>query len=204
LTQAELGRRCGLSVAMVNNYMKELCKAGLLVYHRKSSKSVSYHLTDEGHREVADVEAKLLQELVESFENGKERFRERILSQSSGLLRRVVLFGSGDLAQLVFLALESTNVSVVGICDDDPGQIGRDWCGRKVLDPSHIPYMDPDAIIIASAEREEAHYQALLHLRDVGIGLIKVNGANDIAAEPQAVKNPGGEPACLEPVDVTG
>jgi len=204
LTQAELARRCGLSVAMVNNYMKEICKAGLLQYHRRSTKSVSYHLTADGHREVSEVEAKLLQEVVETFENGKERFRERILSQSRGLLRRVVLYGSGDFAQLVFLALESTNVSVIGICDDDPAQIGKDWCGRKVLDPSHIPYMDPDAVIIASADCEDAAYRDLLHLREVGIRLIKMNGGNgETQAEHELDRHTDEEPAYLEPVNVT-
>jgi predicted transcriptional regulator len=203
LTQAELARRCDLSVAMVNNYMKELCKAALLEYHRKSTKNVSYHLTEEGHRSLSRVETALLQEIGDSFESGKERFRERILSQSRRTLRRVVLFGSGHIAQLVFLALESTNISVIGICDDDPSQIGRDCCGRKVLDPSHIPFMDPDAVIIASVDREEEIYQALEHLRDFRIDLIKMNGGTaEIRAELESAGSPADEAAYLEPVDV--
>jgi FlaA1/EpsC-like NDP-sugar epimerase len=120
------------------------------------------------------------------------------------VLRRVVLYGSGDFAQLVFLALESTNISVVGICDDDPAQIGRDWCGRKVLDPSHIPYMDPDAVIIASMDREDALYRDLRHLGDVGIRLIRMNGKNDLPLEPAPDGDIPDEQAYLEPVDVTG
>jgi predicted transcriptional regulator len=36
VTQAELAARCALSVAMVNNYMKELCRSGLMEYHRRT------------------------------------------------------------------------------------------------------------------------------------------------------------------------
>jgi predicted transcriptional regulator len=202
LTQAELGRRCDLSVAMVNNYMKELCRSGLLQYNRKSSKSVSYHLTEKGRRLVSNVEAELLQIVVDTFESGKERFRERILSQSPGVLRRVVLFGSGDLAQLVYLALESTNITVIGICNDDSTQIGRDCCGRKVLDPSHIPYMDPDAVIIACADRENEIHQELSHLIEFKIPLIRMNiGTGETQEECELDRSNGSGLAYLEPLD---
>jgi predicted transcriptional regulator len=50
VTQAELAKLCSLSVAMVNNYMKELCGSGLLEYRRKTAKSITYHLTPAGAR----------------------------------------------------------------------------------------------------------------------------------------------------------
>jgi predicted transcriptional regulator len=76
ITQAELARKCGLSVAMVNNYMKELCACGFLEYHRKSSKSVSYHLTPAGKESIDATRQDLLREVTSLFEDAKARFRE--------------------------------------------------------------------------------------------------------------------------------
>ena len=37
----------------------------------------------------------------------------------------------------------------------NPERIGRDWCGREVLNPSQIRYMAPDAVIIVDPERAD-------------------------------------------------
>ena len=101
ITQAELASRCSLSVAMVNNYMKELCKAGWMEYHRRTIKSVTYHLTPMGLKHLEGLQAELINEMVDMFEAAKAQIRIRILSQSPVELQRVVLFGCGPLARAV-------------------------------------------------------------------------------------------------------
>jgi DNA-binding MarR family transcriptional regulator len=176
LTQAELARRCELSVAMVNNYMKELSSLGWLQYRRKSSKSVSYHLTEAGRQQIEAVEADLVQEMANRFATSKARIRERILSQVPRSLQRVVLVGIGDLAEIVFHALESVQIGVVAVCDYDTANIGRDWCGRKTLDPSQILYLKPDAVIIADTSRSGEILASLKPLLDYGIQVISLGG----------------------------
>lgn len=176
LTQAELARRCGLSVAMVNNYMKELSGLGWLQYRRRSSKSVSYHVTPAGRQQIEAVETDLVHEMAERFAAGKARIRERIFSQSEGMLQRVVLVGSGDLAEMAFHALESAQIAVVGVCDLEPARIGKDWCGRKILDCSQIPYLKPDAVVIADSRFSAEQAGQLKQLFDYGIRVIFLGG----------------------------
>jgi len=164
LTQAELARRCGLSVAMVNNYMKELSGLGWLQYRRRSSKSVSYHVTPAGRQQIEAVEADLVHEMVERFAAGKARIRERIFSQSEGILQRVVLVGSGDLAEMAFHALESAQIAVVGVCDLEPARIGKDW------------YLKPDAVVIADSRFSAEQAGRLKQLFDYGIRVIFLGG----------------------------
>jgi predicted transcriptional regulator len=178
ITQAELAQRCDLSVAMVNNYMKELCNSGLLEYRRKSSKSISYHLTDGGREAAEAIQRELLQELVRLYAAAKERVRKLILSPTDGKLHRIVLYGTGDLAELVFHALESADVSMVGVCDDDPAVIGHEWCGREVLNPSQIRFVAPDSVVVATFERAEEICISLRPLQDRGIRLIRLDRLN--------------------------
>jgi predicted transcriptional regulator len=177
LTQAELARRCDLSVAMVNNYMKELCNDGLLEYHRKSCKSVSYHLTLAGEERIEIIRCDLIREMAQLVEGGKKVLWDRILKLAPESLCRVILFGRGNLAELVFHALESAGVQVVGVCDDDPSQIGKEWCGREILNPTQIRYMAPDAVIIAAMVRANEIHSSLRYLEDRGIRLISLVGA---------------------------
>jgi len=175
ITQAELASRCFLSVAMVNNYMKELCECGYLEYRRKTIKSVTYHLTPSGTQHLETLQAKLIEEMVAMFVAAKEQIRARIMSRAHTGLQRVVLYGSGHLAQLAFHALELAGVCVLGVCDDNPAMIGRDFCGREVVSPSQIRFIAPDAVIIADSLRTDEIYRNLSSLSNRGIKIIDFN-----------------------------
>jgi predicted transcriptional regulator len=176
ITQAELAGHCSLSVAMVNNYMKELCAGSMLEYHRKTTKSVTYHLTPFGARYLESLQLELIKEMVDMFVAAKEHIRARIVSQAKKTLQRVVLYGSGHLAQLAFHALELAGAKILGVCDDNPAMIGSDFCGREVLSPAQIRFIAPDAVVIADALRMQEICHSLSSLSDKGITLIRLDG----------------------------
>ncbi len=175
ITQTALARRCGLSVAMVNNYMKELCDGGLLEYRRQTAKTISYHVTPEGGQTAEAIQNELLLERIESFAETRDWVREIIVSQARRELHRAVLYGSGRLAEISFHALESARISVVGVCTTDPDGIGREWCGREMLNPAQIRYLAPDAVVIALEEGADPVWRALAYLAKYGIDLIRTD-----------------------------
>jgi predicted transcriptional regulator len=187
ITQAELANRCFLSVAMVNNYMKELCGLGLLEYHRKTTKSVTYHLTPLGIQTLEALQGTLIEEMVAMFVAAKDQIRNRIANQAKADLQRVILFGSGHLAQLAFHALELASTNIVGVCDDNPERIGSDFCGREVLSPSQIRFLAPDAVVVADSKRTDEICRKLEFVTDRGISLIRLDGL------PDRSRNAGGD-----------
>jgi predicted transcriptional regulator len=193
ITQAELASRCFLSVAMVNNYMKDLCSTGLLEYHRRTIKSVTYHLTESGARHLEALQGKLIDEMVAMFVAAKEQVRNRIVSQSKSPLHRVVLFGSGHLAQIAFHALELAGTNILGVCDDNTEKIGRDFCGREVLNPTQIRFLAPDAVVVADSVRTEEICRNLEFIIDRGIELIRLDGLPDRAKNIEA-RDPAAPP----------
>ncbi len=182
ITQAELARRCALSVAMVNNYMKELGDRGFLEYRRKNSKTISYFVTAAGKEAVDATRTELLQELIKLLADAKDQVKEIILSQTRRELRRVVLYGSGILAEIAFHALESANVSVIGVCSDNPAEVGQEWCGRERISPSQIRYLAPDAVVIALLQRSDDVYLRLTHLHQYEIEIIRLDCRTECAA----------------------
>jgi predicted transcriptional regulator len=179
ITQAELAGHCSLSVAMVNNYMKELCSDNLLEYHRKTIKSVTYHLTPSGTRYLESLQLELIKQRVDMFVEAKEQIRARIVSQAHSSLQRVVLYGSGHLAQIAFHALELVGTSILGVCDDNPATIGTDFCGREILSPNQIRFIAPDAVVVADALRTQEICQSLGSLAKKGMTIIRLDGYNE-------------------------
>jgi hypothetical protein len=161
---------------MVNNYMKELCAAGLLEYRRKNSKSVSYHVVPAGREYAAKIELDLMREIVELFAESKARVRDVILGGAGGAIHRVVLFGSGHEAELAFHALEGAGIQVIGVCDGDASHIGREWCGRELINPAQIRYVRPDAVVIASFQNCAEICRSLDFLQGSDIRLIRLGG----------------------------
>jgi predicted transcriptional regulator len=86
ITQDELASHCSLSVAMVNKYMKELCRAGYMEYHRKKIKNVTYHLTPLGGKQLEVLWAEVINEMVEMLEAKKERIWDRIFLSPDGVI----------------------------------------------------------------------------------------------------------------------
>ncbi len=176
VTQAELAKLCSLSVAMVNNYMKRLCRSGLLEYRRRSIKSVTYHLTPSGRLHIRTLQAQQISEMVTMFVAAKEQMKDRILSQVQGGLKRVVVFGSGSLAQLAFHALELSGANVIGVCSDDPAVIGSDFCGHEVMNPAQIRPLAPDVVLVADLRRTDEIFQ---NLESSGTELIRLDGFSE-------------------------
>ena len=172
VTQAGLAKRCSLSVAMVNNYMKGLCHSGMLEYKRKSVKSVTYHLTASGVRYLEILQTELIGEMADMFAGAKEHTKRQILNQANSKLQRVVLYGSGHLAQIAFHALASAGISIQGVCDDNPERTGSDFCGREVVNSSQIRFLVPDAVIITESINSDEIFQKFSALSQRGIELI--------------------------------
>jgi DNA-binding MarR family transcriptional regulator len=193
-TQAELAGCCSLSVAMVNNYMKELCETGFLEYRRKTIKSVTYYLTPAGKQCLETLQSELIKEMVEMFVEAKEQIRARILSQAHFSLQRVVIFGCGHLAQLVFHAFETTGVRILGVCDDNIETIGSNLCGREVLSPSQIRFLAPEAVIVADIERTEEICRSLDSLLRRGITIFRLDGKEEF----KSLENPKTIPDRME------
>lgn len=195
ITQAELAACCSLSVAMVNNYMKELCRTGLMEYHRRTIKSVTYHLTPAGSAQLEVLHRELMREMLEMFVASKERVLARIMSEAPAGLRRVILFGSGHMAQLVLHALELASVNILAVCDDDLDLIGSDFCGREVMSFSQVRFLSPDAAIVARVPRTEEVYRGLASLADRDIKVIRLDGpALPTSAEHTEVTTPAVSP----------
>jgi predicted transcriptional regulator len=195
VTQAELAHLCSLSVAMVNNYMKQLCCAGWIEYHRKSSKSMSYHLTPAGTSYLDSLQLDLIREMSSMFEMAKQHVRARIMSCAHCSLQRVILYGTNNLAQLAFHALQLAGVSIVGVCDENPLLNDRDFCGREVISPSQIRFIAPDAVVVAEAQKTDEICRKLAPLCELGIEIIRLDGKPE--TEPANTLSPNSTAAEL-------
>lgn len=187
VTQAELAGRCALSVAMVNNYMKDLCRQKLLRYHRKSIKNVSYHLTSSGTRHLERLKKERIGEMALLFAEAKSHILEQVMNCPGRPPQRVALYGSGNLAQLVILALEPSGPDVLCVCDDVANGEAMPFYGGSIEHPPQLRLLSPDAVIVTDEPKTKESAEILESLERIGVRLIRFdNGSPPLPELPGA------------------
>lgn len=155
LSQQELGRRSGLSGAMVNQYLRELAGQGLVRFVPANGKSFRYLLTDQGEDARRRMFATYSSELVRLYSSLKQSIQEKLQYLQAKGLRKVVLFGASETCEVALSALRQSSFEVVALVDNDPEKFGTVFHGQVVTSPRILEDLPCQAVIITSFGRQD-------------------------------------------------
>ncbi len=161
ISQKLLGKKTCLSSSMVNNYIKELTKDGLLTVSGTSNRSMAYHLTPKGKECLSQNFLSFSAEIVQFYASVRKEI-VKILSESyQEGIRTIVLYGASDTAEIVYSAIQKTELVVTGVVDNDSKKTGKMFFGSMIQSPSRINEIRPDALIVTSFARQNEIIDAL-------------------------------------------
>lgn len=156
INQSSLGRRVGLSGAMVNSYIKQFTKDGLLTLKPLNGKSYAYELTPEGEEMRQNMLGEYSAEIVRIYSSLKGKIREKLKNLEDNGDKRVVLFGASETCEAVFSSLQETDLRILAVADNDPGKQGRIFRGFAVSPPHILKHIEFDAAIITTFAHQKA------------------------------------------------
>jgi DNA-binding MarR family transcriptional regulator len=155
VTQKQLGRETCLSSAMVNNYIKALSKEGLLTVSGKSNRAMTYYLTSAGREYVSENFLLFSSEIVQFYASVRREIVELLTECYASGIRTIVLYGASDTAEVVYSAVQKTELVVTGVVDNDPAKQGTMFFGSVIQSPSRINEIRPDALVVTSFARQK-------------------------------------------------
>ncbi len=154
VTQRGLSRRLGVALGLTNLYIKRLGKKGLIKVVNLKANRLRYELTPSG---IAQKTAMALQYVQDSYVFYREA-RKSLTKMFDGMktagARSVVLYGSGDLAEIALLSLQEAQLDVAGVVS--ARHVGQSLCGRAVRPPASLSSTTYDRIVVVERERDEA------------------------------------------------
>ncbi len=153
VSQKLLGVKNCLSSSMVNNYIKELSKDGLLTVLGDSNRSMTYHLTKKGKEYVSRNFLAFSAEIVQFYASVRREIVTMLSESYQEGIRTVVLYGASDTAEIVYSAIQKTELVVTGVVDNDSDKTGKLFFGSVIQTPARINEIRPDALIITSFAR---------------------------------------------------
>ncbi|MBU1862876.1 MAG: winged helix-turn-helix transcriptional regulator [Candidatus Omnitrophica bacterium] len=174
VTQGILARKAGIVPAMVNNYIKSFVKEGHITVDGNKTRNMTYSLTVEGERKKFNLLISYVKETVSLYKNAKEGIKARLYEFKAEGIKRVVLYGAADTAELTYSAAEEIGLKVMGIVDSDIKKQGKEFLGKKIANPQMIHEIIPDAVVIASFGCQNQIYEEIKILEHAGIKVRKL------------------------------
>lgn len=168
VTQRSLSRNLGVALGLTNLYVKRLAKKGWIKIVNVKANRLRYELTPSG---VAQKTAMALQYVQDSYVFYREA-RKSLTKTFDGMkaagARSVVLYGTGDLAEIAMLSLQEAQLDVSGVVSSH--QAGQSLCGKRVYAPESLGSMSYDRIVVVDRDRD----QAMKVLEQAGVDTAKV------------------------------
>jgi DNA-binding MarR family transcriptional regulator len=158
VTQRSLATKLGVALGLTNLYVKRLARKGYVKVTTIPSHRIRYLLTPQGFAEKSRLTYHYMQYSLSHYRDMRARLRETLSLAAENGVKRVVIFGTGEFAEMAYLSLREMNMTLVGFVDD--GQ--RDsFLSYPVSRLEALTGWEFDAVLLADLERSLKHRELL-------------------------------------------
>jgi len=121
ITQRTLASRLGIALGLTNLYLKRLIRKGYVKCVTVAPNRLVYLVTPQG----LAIKARLTYEFMKyslDFYRDVRRHLGHSLSAGVNGRKRIAVYGTGDVAELVFLLVKDMGLDLVAVFDEQPGR----------------------------------------------------------------------------------
>ena len=166
LSQRALSRRLGAALGLTNLLLKRLATKGYIKTVTFASKPAArkrlrYLLTAKGVAEKTRLTYEHVGYALSLYGRTRQRLRERLTLLPQHGLRRIVLYGAGEAAELAYLTLREFGIEPTGVFTEADGVT---FLGQPTRPVTALPGSVYDAVVVATFERPEPHVAELVRI----------------------------------------
>ncbi|TKB33163.1 MAG: hypothetical protein E8D51_08080 [Nitrospira sp.] len=172
ISQQELGRQIGVSSAMAHNYVQALVDHGYVMTSGETNRSMRYLVTATGRIRLATLMREYASEIARMYSIAKTEVEKRLHQLWKEGIQAVVVFGAAETGELIYSAVKSTPMRIVGWVDNDVAKHQQRFGDLTVCPPDTIESCRPDAVLIASSGQTDDIHRQLRHLSKKGIAVV--------------------------------
>lgn len=118
LSQRDLSNRLNIALGLVNSYIKNLVSKGYVTIREIPAKRYTYYLTPKGFAEKTRLTYHHLQNYTSLYRDARRDFKDLFRRLSAEGVRTVVFAGVDEMAEIAYLSLQETDISLAAIADD--------------------------------------------------------------------------------------
>lgn len=160
-SQKSIGDATYLSSSMVNNYIRYFTDEGLVTVSGETNRTKSYHVTEAGYEILTSSLLDYSAEIVQLYTSVKIEIIHILNGFYKEGIRKILLYGAAETAEIVYSAAKEAKLVVTGIVDSDKEKYRKPFNGFTIKSSDEIDETDFDAIVIASFGRQEEIFQEI-------------------------------------------
>jgi DNA-binding MarR family transcriptional regulator len=164
VTQRSLASELGVALGLTNLLVRRLVAKGYVKVSGIGTRHIRYLMTASGWEALAHATRRSLESTVHLYTETREQIRgslsaisQRCDRDASGQ-KRVVFYGAGDVAEIAYVSLQSTDLTLVGVIDDR--RTGRffevEICPPEQLAPDRIGTVPYAHVVVTSLRHADA------------------------------------------------
>jgi DNA-binding MarR family transcriptional regulator len=153
-SQRDLARTLDVSLGLVNSFLKRLVSKGYFKVTTIPKNRVRYILTPKGAAEKTRLTLEYIQYSLQFYKSARANLQALFHELAESGARRVALYGTGDLAEIVYITLKEAGMELVGVADE--ARAGKRFLGHTVLPAPGLAGLPVDRIVLATLDPEGA------------------------------------------------
>ncbi len=146
VTQRSLSVKLGVALGLTNLYLKRLAHKGYIKITTIPRHRIKYLLTPQGMAEKTRLTYEYMQYSLTYYRNMRGRLKVALAERANAGAKRIVIYGTGELAELAYLTLREMDLTLVGFVD---GGNGQTFLSYPVWPIEALPEWEFDAVLVA-------------------------------------------------------
>lgn len=122
ITQRTLAKKLGVALGLTNLYLKRLARKGYIKIRTIPRNRIKYLLTPRGVAQKSRLTYEYMQYSLSYYRDIRRALQQVLAGLSSAGSKRLVIYGTGELAELAYLSLWETDLTLVGFFVDEKPQ----------------------------------------------------------------------------------
>jgi DNA-binding MarR family transcriptional regulator len=160
VTQRSLATKLGVALGLTNLYLKRLARKGYIKITTIPSHRVRYLLTPQGFSEKSRLTYLYMEYSLSHYRDMRGKLRDALSLATQNGAKRVVIYGTGELAEMAYLSLREMQMTLVGFVDDGRREL---FLSYPVWPPAVLKKWEFDAVLLADFEQVVGHRTNLEH-----------------------------------------
>ena len=166
-SQRDLARQLGVSLGLVNAFVKRLARKGYFKVSQVPRNRARYILTPRGALEKSRLTCEYIQFSYNFYREARHKVRRTLTTLARQGTRRIIFYGTGDVAEMAFLCLPEVSIRLQAVvCEDGHGP--QKFLGLEVQRPEQVQWASVEKVLLTGSQPADRATEKL-----VGLGLAR-------------------------------
>ncbi len=160
VNQRSLARKLNISLGLTNAILQNLIHRGWVKAQKLTGRKILYLITPQGMARATNLIYDRFRETQNYYQYTKELLTSYLTDLYNQGKKRVIIYGTGQLAEITYLSLLDSPLKLHSILTDDPSSPKKKFLGHEVLTLSEFAQKisqtpTPEDLIILSTVNQE-------------------------------------------------